>query len=535
MKKFMNETSLLTSVIFSTSAWSMVTRTLATAILCAGTIQTAEAARASGGVAARPVPPAPSVVPARPVPPAPILMVKAISYNVQFLSPSKHLKLPGHWPNTEDRARAIGRALACFDIVALNETVHDDRRRQIMQTMEQYAPACGRPSRLGGGKYFTSVKGPDIAGGIKVPGVVRFLKPNRSSPVVDDELTLVSRFPIIERHQKIFYHGKGEDALAAKGVLHARLIQGHGASVRQALDVFVTHLQAGKRKIRRKQLDELVDFVKRHTSPGVPFIILGDFNIDGMTAARRNPASEYNDMMRRLSVLGVRDLGLHLGSTSEGHRIDYFFVGGDLTAQLPRIEPFPHRRFGTLSDHAAVAANFNWKIKTGSDLAPLQQDKQLTVTVNRLKAWSKDSCNQFMDFYGHMSINDGQEVKRSFKVYEANEISPNWQLSKRIKGGVRTARVWIKIRDDDDVACGGGDDDVDINPDRRQKALRLAVNLQNGEIRAYDRDWRRLGKVVGRIGSPVELRGFNGKEVAGITFTVSVTGFRVSARVVGTR
>ena len=55
--------------------------------------------------------------------------LRVAQYNVQFVTPWRFGRVSAkHWPNTEARARAIGETLACFDIVALNETINDARR-----------------------------------------------------------------------------------------------------------------------------------------------------------------------------------------------------------------------------------------------------------------------------------------------------------------------------------------------------------------------------------------------------------------------
>ena len=84
-----------------------------------------------------------------------------IQYNVQFVAPWDFSRAdPGHRPNTEERARAIGQALACFDIVALNETINDSRRAQILEAMELAAPGCGKAPRFEAGRHFEIFAGP---------------------------------------------------------------------------------------------------------------------------------------------------------------------------------------------------------------------------------------------------------------------------------------------------------------------------------------------------------------------------------------
>ena len=49
---------------------------------------------------------------------------------------------PQDGPNTEACAQAIGKAIACFDIVVLNETTNVDRVSQILHAMETTSSAC---------------------------------------------------------------------------------------------------------------------------------------------------------------------------------------------------------------------------------------------------------------------------------------------------------------------------------------------------------------------------------------------------------
>src|SRR5262245_41931645 len=77
------------------------------------------------------------------------LPISVLQYNVQFLTPWDHgmniqltpfhsievgreIPFAGHWPNVPARAQEIGQAIACHDIVVLEETVNDKRRREIL-------------------------------------------------------------------------------------------------------------------------------------------------------------------------------------------------------------------------------------------------------------------------------------------------------------------------------------------------------------------------------------------------------------------
>ncbi|HLT02608.1 MAG TPA: hypothetical protein VK001_10525, partial [Geminicoccaceae bacterium] len=64
------------------------------------------------------------------------------TYNVQFVTPDlpllRHVvrEWPGHKPNVTARAEAIATRLACFDIVALQETINEQRRREMFERLE---------------------------------------------------------------------------------------------------------------------------------------------------------------------------------------------------------------------------------------------------------------------------------------------------------------------------------------------------------------------------------------------------------------
>jgi endonuclease/exonuclease/phosphatase family metal-dependent hydrolase len=297
------------------------------------------------------------------------------SYNVQLAMPDaiSHLlrEWPGHKPNVAARARAIAARLACFDVVGLQEVVSDRRRRQLLEGLEAHGRACGKPSRLPSGRMFTLIDGPDATG----PGL----------PPVDDELALASRLPIVASAAHVYENSSIDESVVAKGVLHARLARGAG----EVLDVFVTHLQAGKEhpEIRRRQIEELAGFVRARASGGTsPVLVMGDLNLWGGEPDRADPASEYNFLISALdrAVAPGRFVDLWLAThpddpeTASGtkprvlsngtlrpreKRIDY------ILATVREVVPRSMRRdffvsdlivdgapVGTLSNHAALLA-----------------------------------------------------------------------------------------------------------------------------------------------------------------------------------
>jgi endonuclease/exonuclease/phosphatase family metal-dependent hydrolase len=311
-----------------------------------------------GGTAAVRADPPQVQAPAAPEP------LRIAQYNVQFVTPWDFGTVsPKHWPNTEARARAIGETLACFDIVALNETINDTRRGEILAAMERAGAACGRPSRLARGRYFEILAGPEP----DAPSFTRigdFLRSDAALAWLGEEVALASRLPIVASGAMAYSVARGSDALAAKGVLHARLWRGGNVPQGDLLDLFVTHLQANAPDVRKVQIAELTGFIRERSDPAVPAILLGDLNIDGSAAARRDPRAEYHAMIRELAALGFRDPGQALKGTDswQRRRIDYLLLrSAHLSVAELRTEQFHDLQVRALSDHAALTAELLWR------------------------------------------------------------------------------------------------------------------------------------------------------------------------------
>ena len=311
--------------------------------------------------------------------------LQVASYNVQFVTPDLPLlghvlrEWPGHKPNVAERAVAIAERLACFDIVAFQETFNDQRRREILDRLETAGRACGKPSGLPSGRMFASAEGPAIEEGAWLP-------------LVGNELTLASRLPIVRTGAHIYRHAAEEDVLAAKGVLHVRLTRGD-----DKLDVFVTHLQAGAEHgaVRRAQIEELASFMRREASGGAsPVLVLGDFNVRGSRVDRQDPSSDYNFLRRTLDAAvaprrfadawlathpddpetysGTKPRVLADGTVRpQEERIDYLFLAGSkATPEWTRLDFFwsnlviDGAPVGHLSDHAALLAGID--LRAGS-------------------------------------------------------------------------------------------------------------------------------------------------------------------------
>jgi endonuclease/exonuclease/phosphatase family metal-dependent hydrolase len=334
------------------------------ALILAGVLIAGGTARADGEVGVEPSAPG---------------TLRIASYNVQFVTPDlplvRHMlrEWPGHKPNVTERAEVIAERLACFDLVALQETINDNRRQEILERLETRGRQCGKRSRLPSGRMFGLIEGPEIDDGAWLP-------------LVGNELALASRLPIVATDSDVYRHAAEEDVLAAKGVLHARLETGE-----EVVDVFVTHLQAGQEHgaVRRRQIEELARFVRDRVSGSASSIlVLGDFNVRGTLVDRRDPGSDYNFLRRTLDAAIAPHrfadawLTTHVADpdTASGtkprvlpdgtlrpheERIDYMFIAGS-EARSMRRDFLPSDLIvdgalvGDLSDHAALLAEIAW-------------------------------------------------------------------------------------------------------------------------------------------------------------------------------
>ena len=97
--------------------------------------------------------------------------------------------------------------------------------------------------------------------------------------LVNSGLAVLSRYPVAGTAMEYFNdEGSLENRLGSKGVLMVRLaIGGTG------LDFFTTHLAAGSEAesgaARRRELVQIVDFIRRHRDPDNAIILCGDFNL----------------------------------------------------------------------------------------------------------------------------------------------------------------------------------------------------------------------------------------------------------------
>jgi endonuclease/exonuclease/phosphatase family metal-dependent hydrolase len=297
----------------------------------------------------------PNVSPEKNAPNAKPGTLRAVTYNVQFLPGlARHTNKRG---KPAYRARQIAEKMSAFDIVGLNETFDDEPRKLIHDDIRERW-----------GKECHILFGPDPQDG-------RF----------NGGLSLLSRFPFTTTHSVVYrnfstpaQYGLAADGFAAKGVLHARVIlPAPRFTPQRTLDVFVTHFEARDGSLRRKQFDELAEFMSKHTVADREFLLLGDLNTRGNASYRAAPRSTYNQLFgvlrKSLSQHNVVDAwparypGKDGGTKDQtkptgGPRIDYIVLGNPKqhTSEFQvgeiQVNPYLDDSVTALSDHSAVEA-----------------------------------------------------------------------------------------------------------------------------------------------------------------------------------
>lgn len=126
------------------------------------------------------------------------------------------------------------------------------------------------------------------------------LRPNTSTGTVR-QTSATQRY---SRFLPFKSRGISWDKFARKGALYVQLEYAD-----RLIDVMTIHLQAGKcaasQAVRAAQLAELAEWIKVYGSPSRPFIVCGDFNIQGLAAEREH--GEYKTLSTALA--GFNDLG----------------------------------------------------------------------------------------------------------------------------------------------------------------------------------------------------------------------------------
>jgi len=283
--------------------------------------------------------------------------ISVISYNVQFLPPPA--SFANKRPDPDYRATRIAEEVAKYDVVALQETFHSKHRGQIVDGVQR---AWNGDANL-------------------------LISPQPEGFVTNGGCLLLSRLPMPVVNSTVYQHfskpedyGFAADGFAAKGVIHGRIARSRD-QLAEAIDVYVTHLEARADHLRPQQYAELAAFIKQTSDPKRPLILLGDFNTNGLKENRTDPDSQYTQLMNELNSVrpsGMIDVWVALrgdeyGGTSDqesteiGKRIDYVFFSNPqqpahrLVPKSIEIKTYQDHKVTALSDHNAVVAEFEWQ------------------------------------------------------------------------------------------------------------------------------------------------------------------------------
>ncbi len=268
------------------------------------------------------------------------------TYNAHLLPPVAS-PFAGRRSNSNYRAGAVAEHLYQFDIIGFCEVFSADGSKKLVESFSTNRDVG-----------YQVVRGP---GRGKLRGT-------------GSGLLLLSRFPVVQQHELVFQassrmwrDGRKADGLATKGVLHV-VINYQGVLV----DLFLTHLDSLSESVRKKQIEELANFILIHSDLDRPAILMGDLNIVGPKHGISSE-EEYDAMVLELSQTTRRrliDLGSQLTAGTSNpidpgnaDRIDYIFAlpsVGDATSLKGRVG-LAHLldakvEEGSLSDHSAVVS-----------------------------------------------------------------------------------------------------------------------------------------------------------------------------------
>ena len=167
-----------------------------------------------------------------------------------------------------------------------------------------------------------------------------FIKMNRKFgfiPTFAPGLVALSRFPMKTVGKLYFKNCDGPDCHATKGVQLVEVTLPSG----NILHVANTHMQAGssdaKAEIRKLQLTQIRAFLAEKKKPGVPQLLVGDFNINSM-AGGEFPVTLATLAMKPVSHKDSPTQEPEEDDASFADRIRNFFSAGFLTDCLKEDE-----------------------------------------------------------------------------------------------------------------------------------------------------------------------------------------------------
>lgn len=215
------------------------------------------------------------------------------------------------------------------------------------------------------------------------------------------------------------------DCWASKGVIAARIMFGD-----KSLVVANTHLDAGGEfndiQVRKKQLQQMADFVYGFAKPQELVFFGGDFNVHHPDVGNGDPAAEYPNMLETLNAIPGFDLGgfppvattppkyeidisnpSDIQVTSTGELLDYIMLSLDDNHPLPDQVIDYAVTSNEVSDHYPVVAEFDF-------LSAEEKIRLVSTETNGL--FYVDSNGKL----SHHHQNGGDWVKETIMHYGSN-------------------------------------------------------------------------------------------------------------------
>lgn len=127
-----------------------------------------------------------------------------------------------------------------------------------------------------------------------------WIPPNSNLVFFGPGIVICSKHGFTHTNYTTFRRSFGTDWCASKGVVHVRVVVNEDTVV----DVFNTHMQSDTlysrgvcSTVRKEQIIQLKNFVKKHGSKDVPKICVGDLNIERSSDEYSLIASELGDLI----------------------------------------------------------------------------------------------------------------------------------------------------------------------------------------------------------------------------------------------
>lgn len=230
--------------------------------------------------------------------------ISILTYNTQLMP--FYTGVVNRLNHPDYRAKIIPTYITQYDVVVLQELFDKSHRETLTDIMSTHYP------------YHTRVVGGNDAN------------------VLSGGVMIFSRYPIEAEDSIVYRNCAGDDCLANKGAVYARVLKKN-----KLYHIVGTHLQAWNndkaRDARKNQLLQLTQFIQQKNIPTEqPLLMAGDFNF-------HEGSKEFTDALSSLNAMLPVNMGHQYSvdstvnamvTSKEQSRLDYVFV--ELAHQQPR-------------------------------------------------------------------------------------------------------------------------------------------------------------------------------------------------------